>query len=189
MTSEIPDSVSPEMLKNLLGNHKILPGSEQFPALDFGGKFGGPADLQYVMCLLIQQSSDGVNIAQMLFAALHLLAITQSHFESTVDRLDHDKPEMPTITDEEFEIIKSTMRAQAADIRDAIRAVDSVASLLGPALSAQRAQRIVEEVPHGSVMHRSEFFSRMLISDELLRSLGIDRAAISDFVEEQLQSS
>lgn len=188
MTSEIPDSVSAETLKNLIGGAKPLPGSDQFPVIDFGGQFGGPSDLQYVICLLIQQSTDGVNIAQLLFAALHLLSVTESHLEHAVDRLDPSDTSLGAVSQRDLDLVKKTMKSQASDIRDAIRAVDSVASLLGPALSAQRAQAITKSLPKGTVMHSDEFFSRLLISDELINSLGISRSLVSEFVADQLKN-
>jgi hypothetical protein len=185
--SEIPDSVSVETLKSLIGNQQPLPGASQFPAIDFGGKLGGPADLQYALCLLIQRSTDGVSVTQVLFAALQLLSVAQAHFESIIDRLDPADPDIADISAKDMALIKRTMESQAADMRDAMRAVSAVASLLGPALTDQRGKRIAAAMSNGTFMHRSEFFSRLLISDEFIESLGIERAAISDFVNKQIQ--
>lgn len=185
--SEIPDSISIEALRNLITGPKPLPGLDRMPALDFGDRFGGASDFQYAICLLIQKSASGVNIAQLLTAAIHLLELAQSNLEESADHLDPEDPRAEGISAQELEFLRGMVRSHAAAIRDAIRAADSVSTLVTCALNHKRAENLARALGNKAAMTSAELASHVLISDELIQSLETDRDGITEFMKTQLQ--
>ena len=75
-SNQIPDSISSDKLKQLLG--KIapeMPLSQVIPELSFRDEksdSGGLCDLQFVICQLVEKSKSGLEYHQILTASLYL---------------------------------------------------------------------------------------------------------------------
>ena len=186
MTSspEIPDSISSEMLNSLLRGRNPLPISEVVPALDFGGELGAPCDLQFSICQLIERSTGGTNIIQMLVAAMHLLTEVEAHFERHMNSLALEDEPYNTLSAPEQQTLARVMREHTLLLKVSLKHLEEVLTQVGYPYYAQRAQELINDRFQQKRVLMRDFRSQLLISDELLASLGIERSAVTTYLDQ-----
>lgn len=183
-SSEIPDSISSEMLHTLLRGRNPLPASEVIPSLDFGGEHGAPCDLQFSICQLIERSSHGTNIIQMLVAAMHLLTEVESHFEQHLTSLAQEDEPYDQLSAVDQQALGRLMREHTLLLKTSLKHLEDVLTQVGYPYYAQRAQQLMQERPPQQRLLMRDFRSQLLISDELLASLGLERAAVTTYLDQ-----
>lgn len=183
--TSIPDSVSADMLRGLLG--KGLPESSNIPALDFGGRYGAPCDLQFAVSLLVAQSASGVNIVQTMVAAMHLLTEAQLQLTERIETLkDGSDPEVQQAPEEVRAAITEDLGRQYAALNSAVICLEQVISGLAGFACHHRLRHLIEvgELKSGPTT-RAEVLSRLLVSTELIESLDLKRQQVTDYLETQ----
>lgn len=180
---EIPDAISPEALASLLGDYGSMPISTLLPALDFGRECGGPADLQFAVLQLMQGATQRPNLVQMLVAALHL--ITESHISmSRRERSIDEDEDFADLAKDEQHIIRTVIKENNKVLRHVMGCLESfMVSQIGLNYYHERARSIAHSSPE---FKRSleDFRSYLLISDELLESLQLERPAVTRFLDQ-----
>jgi hypothetical protein len=182
-TPEIPDSISPEMLDTLLRGRNPLPISQVVPALDFGGELGAPCDLQFAICQLIERSTNGTNIIQMLVAAMHLLTDVESHFEKHLNSLALEDEPYDQLPAADQQALGRVMRAHTMGLKVAVKHLEDVLTQVGYPFYSQRAQALIEDRFKAKRVLMRDFRSHLLISDELLDSLDVERSAVTTYLD------
>ena len=172
------------MLDTLLRRRNPLPASDIIPALDFGGELGAPCDLQFSICQLIERSNKGTNIIQMLVAAMHLLTEVESHFEKHLNSLLQEDDPYDQLNADDQQKLGALMREHTMLIKVGIRHLEDVLTQVGYPYYTQRAQGLIKERFTEQRVLMRDFRSQLLISDELLASLGIDRAAVTTYLDQ-----
>jgi hypothetical protein len=183
-TPEIPDSISPEMLDTLLRGRNPLPISQVVPALDFGGELGAPCDLQFAICQLIERSSNGTNIIQMLVAAMHLLTDVESHFEKHLTSLALEDEPYDQLPAADQQVLGRVMRDHTLGLKVAVKHLEDVLTQVGYPYYSQRAQALIEDRFKAKRVLMRDFRSHLLISDELLDSLEVERTAVTTYLDQ-----
>ena len=186
---EIPDSVSPEMLDGLLRNRNPLPTSDTIPSLDLGGETGAPCDLQFAMSQLISRSSRGTNIIQMLVASLYLAAEVEDHFSQQLQRLMQEDPPYADASAAEQQLIGSFLSNHLLSLRMGIQQLESLLAEVGYPYYQERARQLLTTTFKDKAVKLRDFRSHMMISDELLGSLQVDRAAVTDYLDNITKST
>lgn len=181
---EIPDSISAEMLSTLLRSRNPLPLSEVVPALDFGGECGAPCDLQFSICQLIERSTGGTNIIQMLVASMHLLTEVESHFERHLTSLAQEDEPYDQLSGADQQMLARLMREHTLLLKVSLKHLEEVLTQVGYPYYAQRAQELMQERSEQKRILLRDFRSQLLISDELLTSLGLERAAVTTYLDQ-----
>lgn len=181
---EIPDSISAEMLSTLLRGRNPLPLSEVVPALDFGGELGAPCDLQFSICQLIERSTGGTNIIQMLVASMHLLTEVESHFERHLSSLAQEDEPYDQLSGAEQQVLARLMREHTLLLKASLKHLEEVLTQVGYPYYAQRAQDLIKDRFEQKRILMRDFRSQLLISDELLASLGLERAAVTTYFDQ-----
>ena len=177
----VPDSVSYSALASLLAADNKPPASPVIPTLEFGDDNGAPCSLQLAVMCLIQQSRSGVNLCQLITASLFLLYNAQSGFRKW-ERLAA-AGEGPFAEDPEQE-----RQAAALAMRELSAAIDGVApaledinrALLVPLISRRMAELGISAPL--TQEQQGEQLSHLLIDDELLNDLGLERSTITRFL-------
>ena len=182
-TPEIPDSISPEMLDTLLRGRNPLPISQVVPGLDFGGELGAPCDLQFAICQLIERSSNGTNIIQMLVAAMHLLTDVESHFEKHLNSLALEDEPYDQLPAADQQALGRLMREHTLGLKVAVKHLEDVLTQVGYPFYSQRAQALIDDRFKTKRVLMRDFRSHLLISDELLDSLEIERSAVTTYLD------
>lgn len=182
-TPEIPDSISPEMLDTLLRGRNPLPISQVVPALDFGGEIGAPCDLQFAICQLIERSSNGTNIIQMLVAAMHLLTDVECHFEKHLNSLALEDEPYDQLPAADQQALGRVMRGHTMGLKVAVKHLEDVLTQVGYPYYSQRAQALIEDRFKDKRVLMRDFRSHLLISDELLDSLDVERSAVTTYLD------
>lgn len=189
MPPEIPDKISAAALAALAGQRGGLPLSPVLPSLQFGDEDGGPCDLQLAVLLLIKGSYGGVNVVQELTLALHLLFRIQSTLS--------EHQQMASDGDGLFEDVDEHTRSLIGrDIRSFRKAVDFATSCISdvhatvtvPAIQ-RRAQALLGEHATFTEEELAKVRSQLLISDEILSGLQLDRTQITEFLESEMNAS
>lgn len=181
---EIPDSISSEMLSTLLRSRNPLPLSEVVPALDFGGECGAPCDLQFSICQLIERSTGGTNIIQMLVASMHLLTEVESHFERHLTSLAQEDEPYDQLSGADQQMLARLMREHTLLLKVSLKQLEEVLTQVGYPYYAQRAQELMKDRSEQKRILLRDFRSQLLISDELLASLGLERAAVTTYLDQ-----
>ena len=172
------------MLNTLLRGRNPLPVSETIPPLDFGGELGAPCDLQFSICQLIERSTGGTNIIQMMVAAMHLLTEVESQFERHLNSLALEDEPYDQLSAGDQQVLARTMREHTMLLKVGIKHLEDVLSHVGYAYYAQRAQELIKDRSTKDRVLMRDFRSQLLISDELLDSLGISRAAVTTYLDQ-----
>jgi hypothetical protein len=186
--SSVPDSVSPEALRSFLSRGANLPESELVPELNLGGSMGAPCDLQFVISQVIARSSTGTNIVQMLCAGMHLLTEVEAHFEDQLERLALEEDPFEGLSGSEQKSCGVLLRRNLVALRTSLHALEELLSGLTMAFYQARAH----DLQHGALQDKrfslEEFRSHMLISDELLASLQLERQAVTAYLNASVPS-
>ena len=183
-TPEIPDSVSPEMLDNLLRNCNPLPTSELIPALDLGGESGGPCDLQFAICQIIERSKLGASLLQRLVASMYLLAQIEDSFSARLEDLMLEHPPYDEMTGHEQQIAGNFLRSHLIALRVSLQQMEQLLAEISMPYYDMRAKTLIQEVFKGHPRSLRDFRSHMLISSELLDSLQIERDAVTTYLDQ-----
>jgi hypothetical protein len=177
---EIPDSISSSELSALLGGRNKLPLSTIIPSLDFGGAHGGACDLQFAINQMIV-ASGGVNIVQVLCAAMHLIQELDCSFEGQLENLRLQREPYDKATDEERFMMERYITQNRRGLHNSMLHLESVIAVLMPPFANERISHLRKL---GGIQRSvREFRSQLLISDELLRDLEIDRDAVTDYLD------
>lgn len=172
------------MLNTLLHGRNPLPAAEVIPALDFGGEYGAPCDLQFAICQLIERSAGGTNIIQMLVASMHLLTEVESHFERHLNSLALEDEPYNTLSAQEQKVLARVMREHTMMLKAGLKHLEEVLAEVGYPYYTQRAQELINDRFQQKRVLMRDFRSHLLISDELLVSLGIDRSAVTTYLDQ-----
>lgn len=182
-SSDIPDTISAEALTNLLRGRNPMPLSDVIPALDFGGENGAPCDLQFAICQLIERSEHGINIIQMLVAAMHLLSEVESHFEQHMESLAREDAPYDQLTAGEQQTLARVMREHLMYLKVSLKHLEDVLTPVGYPYYAMRSKELIAGPLADKQLDLREFRSYLLISDELIKSLGLERSALTTYLD------
>lgn len=180
-SSDIPDTISAEALTSLLRGRNPMPLSDVIPALNFGGENGAPCDLQFSICQLIERSAAGTNIIQMLVAAMHLLSEVESHFERHMESLAREDAPYNKLTAAEQQTLGRVMREHTMYLKVALKHLDDVLTPVGYPYYAMRSKELLEGVFKEEQVKLADFRSHLMLSDELLETLGIERSDVTNY--------
>lgn len=182
-TPEIPNSVSSEMLDALLRNRNPLPTSTAIPTLNLGGERGAPCDLQFAICQIIERSTNGTNIIQMMVAAMHLLTEVEAHFDRHITYAMQEDPPYDDLPAVDQQGIARFLRQHLLSLRVSLQQLEEILTLIGYPYYEMRAKELTHGVFQGKKTNLREFRSHMLISDELLDSLQLQRQPVTDYLD------
>jgi hypothetical protein len=182
-SSDIPDTISAEALSSLLRGRNPMPLSDVIPALDFGGENGAPCDLQFAICQLIERSEHGINIIQMLVSAMHLLSEVESHFERHMESLAREHAPYDQLTAGEQQTLARVMREHLMYLKVSLKHLEDVLTPVGYPYYAMRSKELIAGPLADKQLDLREFRSYLLISDELIKSLGLERSALTTYLD------
>jgi hypothetical protein len=183
-TPEIPDSISSEMLDALLRNRNPLPISTVIPSLNLGGERGAPCDLQFSICQLIECSSSGTNIIQMMVAAIHLLTEVESHYDRHLAYASQGDSPYDDLSESELHGVNQMLRQQLLPLRASLRQLEENLTSIGYPYYDMRAFELTRSVFRGKKVELRDFRSHMLISDEVLESLQLEREPVTHYLDQ-----
>lgn len=180
----IPDSISHQALAALLAGDDRLPVSPVLPSLEFGSDAGAPCNLQIAILALIQQSRSGVNLCQLVTALLFLLYNAESAFQQWHQRaVDGDPP----FDHDDLQDREATAVAMA-ELIGVVNAVAPILEDLNRALITPLVARRLEQLGKrpSDEEQQGDFYSRLLVSDELLDDLDLPRHGVTQFLSAHL---
>jgi hypothetical protein len=172
------------MLNTLLRGRNAMPSSELIPALDFGGECGAPCDLQFAICQLIERSVGGTNIIQMMVASIHLLAEVDSHFERHTRSLELEDEPYDSLSGSQQQALARVFREHMLLLKSSLNQLEELLAKAGYPYYSQRAQGIINGPLGDKRVLMRDFRSRVLISDELLDSLQINRDDVTNYLDQ-----
>jgi hypothetical protein len=183
---EIPDAISADALTSLLGQRRGAPASSVIPELDLGGTLGAPCDLQFVISQLIARSATGTNLVQMLVAGMHLLTEAESHFAEQLERLATAQPPFDRANSDEQHMVRRLLTAHIHHVQLAIAQLEPLLQAVSVPMYQARTRQLMEGPYQGQTgIPLPELRSHLLISDELIASLGLERSAITAYLNRQ----
>ena len=176
-----PDSISGDRLRELAKRVSAdLPVSEVIPALDFRDvtiNSGGLCDLQFVLIQLVERSKSGLEYVQLLTASLYLFERCYEFLSESIKEAKetYEEDDKVLILGElvSFQLVFKNVLDQFAELHLGMSAsanfdrIDSLRRMLG------------EEAT------QDDYRSHLLISDGLLKSLGLDRKDVDQFIKRQ----
>lgn len=177
MSDQAPDAISAAHLAAVLNQRGVMPTSPVLPALRFGDDdCGGPCDLQLAIHLLINGSAGGTNMIQEVTAALWLLHRVQEQFEGHLRQAQggtgiFDHLQGPALQRVQEEL--TTLYRLIDGINDALMQLHGTVTV--PAIE-RRVRHL--HLPLDSSMSEQQQLnlrSQLLISDELLEDLAVER--------------
>lgn len=176
-----PDSISSDRLRELAKRVSAdLPVSEVIPALDFRDvtiNSGGLCDLQFVLIQLVERSKSGLEYVQLLTASLYL-------FERCFEFLSESIKEAKETYEGDDKVV---VLGELVSFQLAFKNVlDQFAELhLGMSVSANFDRIDSLRRMLGDEATQDDYRSHLLISDGLLKSLGLDRKDVDQFIKRQ----
>lgn len=176
---QIPDSISASELSALLNGGSQLPLSSVLPSLNFGGLVGGVCDLQFAINQLIC-SSNGVNIVQVLCAAIHLVNELDSSMLAQLHNLEQRLPPYDQADEQDAQLLKRYIGQNRRGLQGSLMHLESVMTVLMPTFAQERVSLLRQRGQVNGDL--PTFRSRLLISDELLSDLEIARQAVTDYL-------
>lgn len=184
--SHFPDAVSPEALSAFLRTHNLLPESERIPSVDLGGMEGGPCDLQFCLTQLIHRSKNGTNLIQILTSAMYLLCEAEHQFDDQLSSLALEREPYDQLSGSEQTTLARMMRRHLLATRASMGHLEELLADLSDLYYRGRAHQLLTET-FTSEPSLAEFRSHMLISDGLLASLGLERSAVTTYINGTVQ--
>lgn len=176
---EIPDSISASELSALLSGRRALPMSSVIPSLNFGGASGGACDLQFAVNQLIC-ASGGTNVVQVLCAAIHLLTELDATLAEQQRNVAERREPFAAASSDERQVLERYLTQNRRGLHSGLLHLESVMAMLMPAFAHERITWLKR---HGQLSSDlAEFRSRLLISDELLADLELEREAVSAYL-------
>lgn len=180
---EIPHAVSTEALHSLLERSSGgFPVSTVVPSLNFGGALGAPCDLQFVVSQLIHRSATGTNLVQLLVAATHLLSESENHFSEQLARLDNPEAPYDRLNTAERQATLRLAEQHRDQLRAALGCLEQLLQDFSMPFYQARSRSLINGPLAGQSIPVHEFRSHLLISDELLESLELQRPAVTAFL-------
>jgi hypothetical protein len=182
--SDIPDAVSSDMLRSLL-DRDDAPLSALLPELNFGRRFGGPCDLQYVVSSLIAKSTNGVNLIQLMMTALHLLIEIESQLKRQHAQMAAGEGGFAELNTKERDTLARVADRNHGFIRSSVLALEQTLDTFAPISSQLRIQELLKQgvITQDTRLPIAQLRSILLLSDEILDSLGITREAITAYLD------
>jgi hypothetical protein len=165
------------MLKRLVS----LPVSDVIPELDLGGSLGAPCDLQFVVSQVIERSKAGTNIVQMLTAAMHLLVEVESFFQGQLDGVSQKAPAFEALSDDQRAMVVGIIGLHLKACQNCLASLESLFQGGCTTYYEARARYLMQGPLKGRRISLAEFRSHLLISDELIASLDLEREAIDRY--------
>ena len=154
--------------------------SEVIPALDFRDvaiNSGGLMDLQFVLIQLVERSNSGLEFVQLLTASLYLFERCYEFLSDSIKEAKetYEGDDKVVILGElvSFQLVYKSVLTQFEELHLGLSAsanfdrIDSLRQMLG------------EEAT------QDDYRSHLLISDGLLKSLGLDRDDVDQFIKRQ----
>lgn len=181
--SDIPDAVSPDMLRSLL-DRDGAPVSKLLPELDFGQRFGGPCDLQYVVSTLIAKSTNGVNIVQLMMTALHLLTEIESQLKRQHAQMQAGEGGFAELDAKDRDILARVADRNHGFLRASVLSLEQTLDTFAPISSQLRIQELLKQgvITQDTRLPLAQLRSILLFSDEILNSLQICREEITSYL-------
>ena len=181
--SDIPDAVSPDLLRSLL-KQDDAPVSKLLPQLNFGDRFGGPCDLQFVVSTLIAKSTNGVNLVQLMMTALHLLSEIEAQLKSQHDQMAAGDGSFASLSADERDVLVRVADRNHGFVRSSVLSLEQTLDTFAPISSQLRIQELLKRgtVTPDTRMPLAELRSILLVSDEILDSLEISRDAMTAYL-------
>lgn len=180
---QIPDAISASALGALLSGRQRLPLSTVIPSLNFGGAIGGSCDLQFAINQLICASS-GVNLVQILCAAIHLVTEMDSSLLHQLQAIERGDAPYDQASETERQILQRYISQNRRGLQGSLLHLESVMTVLMPTFAYERIQWLRQH--HGLIGDLPSFRSQLLISDELLRDLELERQVVTDYLHHDL---
>lgn len=188
MSDEIPSAVSAADLAAVLSKRGKLPPASALPSLQFGDDdCGGPCDLQLAVMLLIDRSDSGVNLVQEATCALWLLHRIQEQIESHHNQATAGEGIFDSLSGEPLERVRGELGA----MRNLIGEINSSLMVLHSGMTIPAVERRCRAAMAASTTELSDeqlsaLRSQLLISDEVIESLGLERKVVDQFLEHQI---
>lgn len=181
LSGQFPDRISSDRLREL-ANRGLktleLPDSDAIPALQYRDtriNSGGIADLQFVLMLLIEKSESGVDIVQLLTACLFLFNHCDSIISAGVKEAQNNlgDDESVSVLGElaSYKLVFSNLLHQLSDLHMGVSALVTI----------ERINRLRTVLGDDST--QADYTSHLLLSQQLLDCLGLDRDAVQPFIE------
>ena len=185
---DIPSAVSAADLAAVLSQRGKLPPVSAMPQLQFGNSdCGGPCDLQLAVMVLIDRSIDGTNMIQEATCALWLLHRIQEQISDHQGQAMEASGLFAELSGEPLERVRNELTAMKnliEEINGSLMALHSGMTI--PAVE-RRCRSAIERSPRQlSEEELTNLRSRLLISDEVIESLGLSRELVDQFLEHQL---
>lgn len=181
--SHIPDSISRDQLRSLLGRSPEMPLSDVFPVLNLGcgeSTPGGMCDLQFAIMQIIQQSQSGTNLLQELTAALYLIhSVGECLARRSAEAADNTGP-FASLDNRDQVIALEVL----ASYRMAHRAVIEMAEHLHISFMSSAAPEYIHNLrlQLGSQATDENLRSHLMLSECFLESVGLERASITEYI-------
>tara|TARA_Y100000589_G_scaffold330503_1_gene380338 strand:- start:5093 stop:5656 length:564 start_codon:yes stop_codon:yes gene_type:complete len=178
--SRVPDSVSPEQLKQLLGKlSPEMPVSKVIPELVFRDKktdSGGLCDLQFAIIQLVEKSDGGVEYHQLLTASLYLFERCVFYLKDSISeaRATYKESDRESVL-AELESFSTVFQALLSQFQDVHMGMSAAATI-------DRMQALHKVL--GDFTDQETYRSHLLLSQSLIDSMGLDRTAITKFVRD-----
>lgn len=183
---EIPNAASFAELSNYLRDKPHFPLSDAIPQLNLGGQEGGICDLQFAIMQLIQRSDAGVNVLQMLSASIHLMLEVEFHFAEQLRRVEAELPPFNDAPQADKDDVARALRALLVSLRTSSGLTESLFSQLTSTFGFRRLEDLRKR--GARPITTAELRSYLLISDELLSSLNLDRSPVTEYLDRAAQS-
>lgn len=180
MSDQIPNAVSSDMLRGLLS--KGAPESSVMPRIDFGGKCGGPCDFQFAISQMVARSIEGVNLVQIMVAALHLMTEVQIHMDEQLRLIENGDPKLEAMPEDVRKEVLREMRRQCAAINSCTTHMEAVLNALTPPACAIRLGELLRDGDLQPISDRDTVYSHLLISKQVIDSLELDRDSITKYI-------
>jgi hypothetical protein len=182
--SDIPDAVSSDMLRSLL-DRDDAPLSALLPELNFGRRFGGPCDLQYVVSSLIAKSTNGVNLVQLMMTALHILTEIESQLKRQHSQMIAGEGGFADLDAQERDVLARVADRNYGFIRSSVLSLEQTLDTFAPVSSQLRIKELINQgcITQDTRLPIAQLRSILLFSDEILDSLGISREDITAYLD------
>jgi hypothetical protein len=175
-----PDSISGRRLRDLLKRQlPELPVSDKVPSLEFRDEdlgSGGLCDLQFVIIQLVEKSQSGLEYVQLLTASLYLFERCFEFLGQSIDDANE------TYDGSNKDAVIGELRSFQLIFQRVLRQFNELHLAMSAAASLERIQKL--HLQQGADMSDQEAESRLLISEGLIQSLGLDRESITTYIQQ-----
>jgi len=175
-----PDAISGRRLRDLLKRQlPELPVSDKVPSLKFRDEdlgSGGLCDLQFVIIQLVEKSQSGLEYVQLLTASLYLFERCCEFLGQSIEEADQ------TYEGSNKEAVIGELRAFQLVFQSVLRKFNELHLGMSAAATLERIEQLHKK--HGPGQSEQDAESRVLISDGLIESLGLDRESITTYIQQ-----